>query len=47
MAELPALKLDRADFIIELSSDADNRAEEGIDQIEFWVRTTWALAPDP
>jgi DNA repair protein RecN (Recombination protein N) len=39
MAELPALKLERADFIVEFSSEADNRMQEGIDQIEFWVRT--------
>jgi len=47
MAELPALKLDRADFIIELASDADNRAEEGIDQVEFWVRTNPGSRPGP
>ncbi len=39
MAELPALKLERAEFIVELSSEADSRLEEGIDQVEFWVRT--------
>lgn len=39
MTELPALKLERADFIVELSSEPDNRAEGGIDQVEFWVRT--------
>jgi len=39
MAELPALKLERADFIVEFGSEADNRMQEGIDQIEFWVQT--------
>ncbi|MGX5844103.1 DNA repair protein RecN [Mesorhizobium sp. ArgA1] len=39
MAELPALKLERAEFIVELASDGENRMEEGIDQVEFWVRT--------
>ncbi|ECI7685888.1 DNA repair protein RecN, partial [Salmonella enterica subsp. enterica] len=39
MAELPALKLERAEFIVELSSEADNRTEDGIDTVEFWVRT--------
>ncbi|MGD9914843.1 MAG: DNA repair protein RecN [Rhizobiaceae bacterium] len=39
MAELPALKLERAEFIVELSSEPDNRMEEGIDTVEFWVRT--------
>ena len=37
MAELPALKLERAEFIVELTSEPDNRAQEGIDQVEFWV----------
>jgi DNA repair protein RecN (Recombination protein N) len=39
MAELPALKLERAEFIVEMSSEPDNRTEEGIDTVEFWVRT--------
>jgi DNA repair protein RecN (Recombination protein N) len=37
--ELPALKLERAEFIVEMSSEADDRAETGNDQVEFWVRT--------
>ena len=47
MVELPALKLDRADFIVELSAEPDNRAEEGIDQAEFWVRTNPGSRPGP
>ncbi|OQM77359.1 DNA repair protein RecN [Manganibacter manganicus] len=39
MAELPALKLERAEFLVEMASEPDNRMEEGIDRIEFWVRT--------
>ena len=39
MAELPALKLDRAEFLVEIATEPDNRTEAGIDQIEFWVRT--------
>lgn len=39
MAELPALKLERAAFIVQMSSEPDNRAAEGIDVVEFWVRT--------
>ena len=39
MQELPALKLERAEFIVEINSEAEDRAEFGIDQIEFWVRT--------
>jgi DNA repair protein RecN (Recombination protein N) len=39
MAELPALKLERAEFLVEMASEPDNRMEDGIDRIEFWVRT--------
>jgi DNA repair protein RecN (Recombination protein N) len=39
MAELPALKLERAEFLAEMASEPDNRMEEGIDRLEFWVRT--------
>jgi DNA repair protein RecN (Recombination protein N) len=39
MAELPALKLERAEFIVDLSSDAEDRTADGIDHVEFWVRT--------
>lgn len=39
MAELPALKLDRAEFLVEIATEPDNRTEAGIDQVEFWVRT--------
>ncbi|ESW89639.1 DNA repair protein RecN [Mesorhizobium sp. LSJC269B00] len=47
MAELPALKLERAEFIVELASDGENRMEEGIDQVEFWVRTNPGTRPGP
>jgi DNA repair protein RecN (Recombination protein N) len=46
-AELPALKLERAQFIVELSSDRDDRQAEGIDQIEYWVRTNPGTRPGP
>ncbi|EJF83007.1 DNA repair protein RecN [Bartonella rattimassiliensis] len=39
MAELPALKLERAQFIIEMQSDAERRSAEGYDRIEYWVQT--------
>ena len=39
MVELPALKLEKAEFIIDLSTDAELRTESGIDIVEFWVRT--------
>jgi DNA repair protein RecN (Recombination protein N) len=47
MSELPALKLERAEFIVELSSEPDSRMEEGIDQAEFWVRTNPGTRPGP
>ncbi|MBQ9353571.1 DNA repair protein RecN [Phyllobacterium sp.] len=39
MAELPALKLERAEFIVEMAADPENRLPEGIDTVEYWVRT--------
>lgn len=39
MVELPALKLEKAEFIIDLSTNAELRTETGIDVVEFWVRT--------
>lgn len=39
MQELPALKLERAEFIVNIVSDAENRSAEGIDIVEYWVRT--------
>lgn len=39
MAELPALKLERAEFIVEMTTDPQGRASEGIDTVEYWVRT--------
>ena len=47
MAELPALKLERAEFIVEIATEADDRREEGIDQVEFWVRTNPGSRPGP
>jgi len=47
MAELPALKLERATFIVEMKSEAETRMEEGMDQIEFWVRTNPGTRPGP
>lgn len=38
-AELPALKLDKAEFIVHRATDAEKRGPAGIDEIEFWVRT--------
>lgn len=37
--ELPALKLERAEFIIQISSLTEARTADGIDKVEFWVKT--------
>ena len=47
MEELPALKLDRAEFIVEIAGEPEDRAEAGIDQVEFWVRTNPGTRPGP
>lgn len=47
MAELPALKLERAEFIVNIASEPDSRLEEGIDSVEFWVRTNPGTRPGP
>ncbi|MGL4488018.1 MAG: DNA repair protein RecN [Rhizobiaceae bacterium] len=39
MAELPALKLERAVFLADIQSDADARGADGIDTVEFHVQT--------
>ena len=39
MAELPDLKLERAEFIVALTSDSDRPSASGIDEVEFHVRT--------
>ncbi len=46
-AELPALKLDRAEFIVRLEQDPQNRTAEGIDTAEFWVKTNPGTRPGP
>src|SRR5690606_36433545 len=35
-AELPALKLERAEFIVQMATEPDDRTAAGIDQVEFW-----------
>lgn len=39
MKELPALKLERAEFIVEIASEPDERSDAGIDRVDFHVRT--------
>ncbi len=39
MAELPALKLEQAEFIVQIETDESHSGPDGIDQIAFHVRT--------
>ncbi|WP_417669916.1 DNA repair protein RecN [Roseibium sp.] len=43
--ELPALKLERARFIVEIQSDPEVRGRSGIDQMEFHVQTNPGTRP--
>jgi len=45
MAELPALKLERARFMVEITTDAGEAAAEGIDVVEFHVQTNPGTRP--
>ncbi len=47
MAELPALKLERARFTVQIATDPDGGAEEGIDTVEFHVQTNPGTRPGP
>lgn len=47
MAELPALKLERARFMVSVSTDTDNAGAEGIDLVEFHVQTNPGTRPGP
>ena len=44
MAELPALKLESADFIVDMQQTPTRRAD-GNDFVEFWVRTNPGTRP--
>ncbi|ADZ69784.1 DNA repair protein RecN [Polymorphum gilvum] len=46
-AELPALKLERARFLVELARDPESRTPTGIDTVEFWVQTNPGTRPGP
>jgi DNA repair protein RecN (Recombination protein N) len=46
-AELPALKLDRAAFMVSIETDPAQAAEHGIDTIGFMVRTNPGTLPGP
>ena len=47
MAELPALKLERARFTVQITTDPEGGAEEGIDTVEFHVQTNPGTRPGP
>ncbi len=47
MAELPALKLERARFMVNITTDPEGGAEEGIDTVEFHVQTNPGTRPGP
>ncbi|MBO0142096.1 DNA repair protein RecN [Agrobacterium sp. Ap1] len=47
MAELPALKLERARFMVEVTADPETAAAEGIDTVEFHVQTNPGTRPGP
>ncbi|MBB3396297.1 MULTISPECIES: DNA repair protein RecN [unclassified Rhizobium] len=45
MAELPALKLERARFMVEITTDPEDATSEGIDVVEFHVQTNPGTRP--
>ncbi len=47
MAELPALKLERARFMVEITSDPEAGTADGIDIVEFHVQTNPGTRPGP
>src|SRR5690606_32912740 len=46
-AELPALKLERAEFLVSIESDAARIAAHGTDEVGFVVRTNPGTRPGP
>ncbi|HWP25616.1 MAG TPA: DNA repair protein RecN [Xanthobacteraceae bacterium] len=46
-AELKPLKLERAQFVTEIAADAAAAGPDGIDRVEFWVRTNPGTRPGP
>ena len=47
MAELPALKLERARFMVDITTDPRRAAADGIDTVEFHVQTNPGTRPGP
>ena len=46
-AELPPLKLERARFITEITSDPEARDPAGTERVEFWAQTNPGTRPGP
>lgn len=46
-AELPALKLERAEFMVSIEADAGRVSPSGIDEVSFVVRTNPGTRPGP
>lgn len=46
-AELPPLKLERAEFLTKVTSDPESAGPDGYDAVEFWVRTNPGSRPGP
>lgn len=46
-AELPPLKLERAKFITEITTDEDSRDPAGFERVEFWAQTNPGTRPGP
>ncbi|MEZ5870657.1 MAG: DNA repair protein RecN [Nitratireductor sp.] len=46
-AELPALKLEQAEFIVSVLSDPEKTGPSGMDEVEFRVRTNPGTRPGP
>jgi DNA repair protein RecN (Recombination protein N) len=46
-AELPALKLERAEFMVAIATDPARASESGIDDVQFEVRTNPGTRPGP
>lgn len=46
-AELPPLKLERAEFITEIESNPASPGPDGFDRVEFWVKTNPGARPGP
>jgi DNA repair protein RecN (Recombination protein N) len=45
--ELKPLRLERAEFIVDIESEAAAPGPEGFDRVEFWVRTNPGAKPGP